>query len=134
MSEINPSLDVLSIGMLLHDLRNALGLIVGYSELLLDDMDDPTPAALGGLLRGLRGEGKTILAQINAFAPALRSEPSAEQLHNARSLLTDDVVRLTDKTVALLQCARETHQEMMPDLLKIESAIQKFSALIDLIS
>ena len=62
------SLDREALALLRHELRTPLNHIIGYSEMLLEDVVDGDPAALGPGLRSVHEYAQQLLAVINELA------------------------------------------------------------------
>src|SRR5262249_24106027 len=65
-----------------HDLRTPLNAIKGYSELLIEDMEEASDDPLRTDLARLKGSADQLLDQIDAMA-ALARQQGAEQLDGA---------------------------------------------------
>lgn len=71
--------EVVSLSQLRHDLRTPLNQIIGYTELLMEEVQDIGEASLLPDLHRIRNAGNILLALINEyFGAAVRTDPEAK--------------------------------------------------------
>ena len=70
----------LSVGELRHELRTPVNHIVGYTEMLLEDTEDPAFADSRVLLQDILSAAREVLLLINGALPPTRSEVSPAEL------------------------------------------------------
>jgi class 3 adenylate cyclase len=85
-----------------HDLRNPLNAIKGYSELLLEDMDDEHEHPLKADLTTLKSSADQLLAQIDGMF-ALRLQEQARSAHDPKPALARGTIANVLRSVAPLE-------------------------------
>jgi class 3 adenylate cyclase len=124
------SLDPASLAHLRHELRTPLNHILGYSEMLLEDVGQ-TPALTTELQR-VRSEGRALLAIVEeALAPArLESgRPDLDRLASAMSAPLDRIGVALDRLAGLAR--GENAGTITPDAERIAAAVARLRALVD---
>ena len=114
----------------LHELRTPLNALIGYSEMLLEDVSQEDQ--LGAGLEELRALGHQLLANVNDRlarpGPAADRVESALQLAMLRAELRGPASAALEKSVLLLETARAgaTDQARLPDLERIATGAGAF--------
>jgi len=88
-----------SVAELRHELRTPLNLIIGYSEMLVEDATD---AARRDALARTLAAGRDILERINAAVPPTRGEMSEAEFATLRDALREPQGRIVAATAELL--------------------------------
>jgi adenylate cyclase len=121
-------MDKEALGHLRHELRTPLNHIIGYSEMLLEDVALADPAALGAGLRQVHEDAQRLLAAINELSHTNAGEVdlrhlSAELAGPLRSVMTAvDGLRL--------QAARAGVERAAQDLDRVASAAAALESVI----
>jgi adenylate cyclase len=120
-----------------HELRTPLNAIIGYSEMLLEDLQGAAPEGFVADLQRVHRSGREALALVNEILDARKIEARAEldlQAFGAeiRHGLRTPLNAAIGYCELLLEDARNAGQQSaIPDLEKISTAGQRFLALID---
>ena len=122
-----------------HELRTPLNAIIGYSEMLLEDTDDPGAERFAPQWEKIHSAGKLLLSHVNTVLDASRLELMTETEIDLEALGS----RLRHETRAplstVLEVCRALHQDaadtgslnFSAELDKIQGAARKLSQLID---
>lgn len=119
-----------------HELRTPLNAVIGYSEMLLEEVDCfEHPAALPSL-SDLRAHGYALLGQVNdlldpnriAHEPGVPLEFAGETRAEVEASL-DRILASTDVLIRLVQPPDEHHFTL--ELVKIREAALRFRTLLD---
>ena len=112
-----------------HELRTPLNAVIGYSEMLLEDADDPALADFAADLKQVLAAGRQLLAVVNDLLDAqkLASDDVAFNLeslianldYQARAPL-NGVIGYSE--ILLENAAEQEQEEIIPDLEKIHTA------------
>jgi CheY-like chemotaxis protein len=119
-----------------HDLRTPVNAIIGYSELLLDDLDEGETRGLRGDLQAIQRGGQELLAIINEILDPSRVEAGqaavetlgASVRHAVRTPL-NHVVGYCEMLLEDAEAARR--EELSRDLRKIHLASSNLLTLLD---
>jgi class 3 adenylate cyclase len=120
-----------ALGHLRHELRTPLNHIVGYSELLLEELDGGPNAGLIPDLQRVRAEAQTLLERINeALSPARLASGRVDAAELSPALLPS-----LEKAIAVGQALRARAleigaQHLAPDLDRILSAAHQLVILV----
>ena len=120
-----------SLQTLRHELHTPLNHIIGYSEMLLEELEDSSPADLVPDLQRIHVAGKHLLDLINE-----QLDPEKLAYHHTDvSVMCDELRILVNQVIEyskLLQveAARLGQDDFIPDLQKIHSAARSLLALI----
>ena len=114
-----------------HELRTPLNHIIGYSEMLLEEVDDATTPDLTKALLSVHRDARELVGRINEFLSAGRTAAGPRdlaaglaELSPALAPLTADLKSLRD---AVTRAAADT---VLPDIEKIEAAARHLVALV----
>ena len=109
-----------------HELRTPLNAVIGYSEMLLEDLTDSEN--LCSDLRKIHSAGSQLLTLVNDALDPARKSLGANLRHELRTpikAVIEHSERLQEEVEALGQ------EEFVPDLQKIHSAAERFLSMID---
>ncbi len=111
-----------------HDLRTPFNLMIGYSEMLIEDAEDAGDDYFGGNLQSILRDAKQLLNLIDEILKPANPTPSQERLNHdllfPLSHLRQNVIRLRQ------QAADGGRDAMVPDLDRIHIAVEKFGELV----
>jgi class 3 adenylate cyclase len=111
-----------------HELRTPLNHIIGYTELLLDELHDADPARLAEGLTALRGEARQLLGLLN---DVLARGQSGSDLHVACEALRPPLDRVRATANAVHRRASDAGEKTaLPDLERIGGAIEHLDQLL----
>ena len=113
-----------------HELRTPLNHIIGYAELLLEDVG-PDRAALATDLQRLLDDARTVLGIVNErLAPGGRDADAVDVPALGRAVI-DPVTRIVAGTQALARGAEALGaRELLPDLARIAEAADRLTKLL----
>lgn len=121
-----------------HELRTPLNAIIGYSEMLLDEAAEQGGDGVLSDLRRIHAAGHDLLMRVNDALDATKVEAgtlgadleivAATLRHDLRTPVTA-VIGYSE--MLLDEAAQQGHEGMTPDFERINSAAQRFLALID---
>jgi adenylate cyclase len=112
-----------------HDLRTPLNHIIGYTELLLEDLADGGKPELASGLAELRADARQLLSLLNEVLARGQSGPP--DLAAARSTLGPPLERIQSAGEALHRRASEAGASaLLSDLDRIRSATERLDALL----
>ena len=121
-----------------HELRTPLNAVIGYSEMLLEDVEDGGPEELSSDLEKINLAGVELLGLVNdALDPsrveAVESDADLESLGvRLRHDLRTPITAVVGYSEMLLEEAEELDaREAVPDLQKIHASAERFLSLID---
>ena len=129
--------DPQGLSQLRHELRTPLNAIIGYSEMLLEELDVIGPPRFQARLQSVRGLGKQLLARINELVQPSRVGPTPEALtqllDELRAQLSGPASEVLTECEHLLHEAEEggAQPALKDDLGKIDAAGRKLFALLD---
>ena len=111
-----------------HELRSPLNAILGYTSLLIEDIEEGTPADLTGDLQKIRGAGHTLLNLIDSLLQLAQDRNSTTALERAPFLVDDvleDIVKLRREAGSKVQMeiAASGKQTIFGNQAKFERAI-----------
>jgi class 3 adenylate cyclase len=110
-----------------HELRTPLNHIIGYTELLLEELPGPA-AALAPDLRALLADGRELLARLNEV---LTKRAGPVDLVSARDTLGPRVERVGAAVTRLREGAGAPGAEAVrPDLDRIASAVERLERIL----
>ncbi|MBA2712584.1 MAG: response regulator [Rubrobacteraceae bacterium] len=121
-----------------HELRTPLNAVIGYSEMLLEDVAEEGPEELSPDLEKINAAGVELLSLVNdaldpARVAAVQTEADLESLGvGLRHELRTPITAVVGYSEMLLEEADELDAgEAVPDLQKIHSSAERFLSLID---
>ena len=121
-----------------HELRTPLNAVIGYSEMLLEDVEDGGPEELSSDLEKINAAGVELLGLVNdALDPsrvaAVETGADLESLGvRLRHDLRTPITVVVGYSEMLLEEAEELDaREAVPDLQKIHASAERFLYLID---
>ena len=113
-----------------HELRTPLNHIIGYAELLLEELADGGKPALTAGLAALRTDARQLLTLLNEVLARGQAEPP--DLAAARGTLDAPLDRIRSAGEALhRQAAETTAATLLPDLERIRAATDRLAELLD---
>jgi CheY-like chemotaxis protein len=126
------------LASLCHELRTPLNAVIGYSEMLLEDVADQGSENLCSDLRKIHSAGSQLLALVNDTldpAKVAAGKPDVDLKSFGANLRRD----LRTPINAIIGYSETLHEELealgradiIPDLHKIRSAAERFLSLID---
>jgi adenylate cyclase len=112
-----------------HELRTPLNHIIGYAEMLLEELETGDKPELAAGLSALRGDARQLLGLLNEVLA--RGQTGPPDLAAARGTLGPPLERVRSAGQALRQRAAETRAEsLLADLERICSATERLDALL----
>jgi adenylate cyclase len=112
-----------------HELRTPLNHIIGYAEMLLEELEAGDKPELAGGLAALRTDARQLLARLNEVLAQGRE--GAPDLAAACDTLRPLLERVRAAGVTLRrQAAEKGHAAMLPDLDRICAATDRLAALL----
>ncbi len=112
-----------------HDLRTPLNHIIGYTELLLEELADGGKPDLAAGLTALRADARQLLTLLNQVLA--RSQTGPPDLAAARGTLGPPLERIHSEGKALHRRASEAGaSSLLPDLDRIRAATERLDALL----
>lgn len=116
-----------------HELRTPLNAVIGYSEMLLEDVAEEGPEELAPDLEKVQAAGAQLLALVNAALDPERAETDLESLGvDLRHELRTPITTVVGYSEMLLEVAEEIGADgIVPDLRKIRASAERFLSLMD---
>ena len=112
-----------------HELRTPLNHIIGYTELLLEELEDGGKPDLTAGFAALRADARQLLALLNEVLA--RSHTRPPDLAAARGTLGPPLERIRAAGEALRRRASESGaSSLLPDLDRIRAATERLDALL----
>ena len=112
-----------------HELRTPLNHIIGYAELLLEELGDGGKPELTAGLTALRTDARQLLTSLNETIA--RGQAGRPDLAAARETLGAPLERIRSGSEALHRRASETNAAaMLPDLDRIRAAADRLAELL----
>ena len=113
-----------------HELRTPLNHIIGYAELLLEELGDAGKSELTAGLTALRTDARQVLMSLNETLA--RGQAERPDLSAARDTLGAPLERIRSGSEALHRRASETNAAaVLPDLDRIRAAADRLAELLD---
>ncbi|HWN42877.1 MAG TPA: response regulator, partial [Thermoanaerobaculia bacterium] len=111
-----------------HDLRTPLNHIIGYAEMLLEELEAGDRPALAAGLGTLRADARELLGLLNTV---LQGPSASPNLAAALGSLTPPLERVRAETAALLRQAVQAGADaLVPDLDRIRTAGERLHELL----
>ena len=124
------SVDPAWLAHLRHELRTPLNHVIGYSEMLLEDLADSGPSALVAALRRVHSNARVVQSRITAqLGPALDDADAPDLTALAASLVTPLEAMQTDVAHASRLAAGPEAQQVASDLARIATAVDALRRL-----
>lgn len=112
-----------------HDLKTPVGHIMGYSEMIEEDVEDDLPEIVNDL-RNIRNSGERILELINDHLGAAKQSAVDIDLNLVGHLMRQQLNHVAGYCEMVEEVAEEEgHDELLPDLSRIHSASETLSNL-----
>ena len=112
-----------------HELRTPLNHIVGYAELLLEELQGGSEPDLAAGLAALRADARQLLTVLNEVLARGQAGPS--DLAGARDTLRPPLERVRSASTALhRRAAEKAAAALLPDLDRIGSAVKRLDQLL----
>ena len=118
-----------SLAHLRHELRTPLNHILGYSEMLLEDAGEA--GELARELRGVRGEGRALLAVVEESLAPARVEAGGVDVSRLASEIAPPLDRLDQAVSRLVRLAAEGGASAVSaDAQRIGAAVSRLRSLV----
>jgi CheY-like chemotaxis protein len=114
-----------AMGELRHELRTPLNLVIGYSEMLLEDAVAPEHAGRRQALSDTLAAGRELLELINGALAASRSDVGARELELLYEQMRAPQARILGATVALLDAGGGASDQFETDVRRIRAAAER---------
>ena len=112
-----------------HELRTPLNHIIGYAELLIEELADGAKPELAAGLATLRTDARQLLTLLNEVLA--RGHAGPPDLSAARGTLSAPLDRIRSTGGALYRQASETNAAaLLPDLERIRAATDRLAELL----
>jgi CheY-like chemotaxis protein len=114
-----------------HELRTPLNAVIGYSEMLLEDVADQGSENLRSDLEKIHSAGGQLLALVNDVLDPAKVEagdPDLDLRHDLRTPI-NSIIGYSEMLQEEAEALNQT--DIIPDLRKIRSAAERFLFLID---
>jgi class 3 adenylate cyclase len=114
-----------------HELRTPLNHIIGYAEMLLEEIGDGAAVDLGPDLRALHASARQLLALLNEVLAPARAVPGPVDLAAARGVLLPPLDRIRAVGHALQERAEQAGATaVLADLERIRTAAERLGTLL----
>jgi DNA-binding response OmpR family regulator len=114
-----------------HDLKTPVGHIMGYSEMIEEDIEKDLPEVVHDL-RSIRSSGERLLELINDNLGAAKQSVSEIDLDLTNQLMRQQLNHVGGYCEMVQEVAEETgHEEIAPDLDRIHSASATLAQMIE---
>ena len=114
-----------------HELRTPLNHIIGYSEMLLEEVDDGTAPAMTEALASVHRDARELVGRINELLSAARIAAAPHGRAAGLAELSPSLAPLTADLKALRDAATGSAADaVLPDIEKIEAAAEHLVALV----
>jgi DNA-binding response OmpR family regulator len=114
-----------------HDLKTPVGHIMGYSEMLEEEIEDELPEVIHDL-RSIRSSGERLLELINDHLGAAKQSADDIDLDLTSLLMRQQLNHVGGYCEMVQEVAEETgHDDLTPDLDRIHSATATLTELIE---
>ncbi|BAU64534.1 response regulator receiver modulated serine phosphatase [Stanieria sp. NIES-3757] len=117
-----------------HELRTPINAIIGYSEMLLEELETEDTIVLSAELQVIRESGVKLLGLVNTL---LNSPQSEEDQFNVNLSVLSQTLTLELETPAqtVINCSgqllKQADSEFLPDLTKIYTAAENFLKILE---
>lgn len=120
-----------ALAHLRHELRTPLNHIIGYSEMLLEDLEGSPRAMLAPHLRGILDEAHRVLEQVNELLAPAKVEAGTIDVNCFPAELAaslDGIIAATERLRAITTA--DGSDDMLPDLERISGAAEHLRDLV----
>ncbi len=115
-----------------HDLRTPIGHIIGYSEMLLEDMEEDSQAGLSVILDKIHTTGDLLKNLVDESLGESVENESDLELDQVRASFAAHLSRLEDWCVELRGVAEErSSDDLIPDIGNIHKATRVLTGLVN---
>jgi DNA-binding response OmpR family regulator len=119
------------LGQVRHDLKTPVGHIMGYSEMLEEEIEDELPEVIHDL-RSIRSSGERLLELINDHLGAAKQSADDIDLDLTSLLMRQQLNHVGGYCEMVQEVAEETgHNDLTPDLDRIHFATATLTELIE---
>jgi CheY-like chemotaxis protein len=119
------------LGQVRHDLNTPVGHIMGYSEMLEEEIEDELPEVIHDL-RSIRSSGERLLELINDHLGAGKQSADEIDLNLTSMLMRQQLNHVGGYCEMVQEVAEETgHDDLTPDLDRIHSATATLTEMIE---
>ena len=114
-----------------HDLRTPIGHIIGYSEMLLEDLEDDTHGSISVTLKKIHASGDLLKNLVDErLGESIESESDLD-LEQARASFAPHLAQLNDWSVELHGSSKDGgYDDLLPDVGKIQQATRVLTELV----
>ncbi len=138
MSQTNPKIinqDPVSIANLRHDLRTPINAIIGYSEMLIEDLAEEDDSDLRYELETIQVEGNKLLSIINKILePRTKTQSySSLDLSNISDVIIMEAFSPLDVIISSCQLllAKTKQSELGADIERIQTSAKRLQTLLE---
>jgi CheY-like chemotaxis protein len=132
MSDPEPRNFESRLANLRRDLRTPVGHIIGYSELLLEELESAPWPEFGRDLQHIRGAGERIVEQIDEFLGPSKTCAEEIDYNDAQFQMRSQLNHIEGYCEMLREEAEEEERlELIPDLDRIASGAKTIAALLE---
>ena len=115
-----------------HDLRTPIGHIIGYAEMILEDMDDAALNLMANDLDAIRNAGQKMLGQIDQYFGAAKQSLDDIEFADAQFQLRLQLNHISGYTEMLREDALDDgHDDIISDLDRITTAHTNVLGLVE---
>jgi CheY-like chemotaxis protein len=115
-----------------HDLRTPVGHIIGYSEMLEEDLDDASDPYLIRDLKRIRASGERLAELIDDLLGAAKQRPEDIDIRAAHEQLRTQLDQVSGYSEMVREQAEEDdREELLPDIEKISAAADAFTKVME---
>jgi class 3 adenylate cyclase len=123
--------DLAALAHARHELRTPLGHIIGYGEMLLEELEDAGASAVEAPLRALHADGRQVLSRLNALLAPPPGGGAVPDLAGLLKPLVDPARAIATSADNLRQAASAAGQDdLLADVDKIAAAAARFLELL----
>lgn len=114
-----------------HDLRTPVGHIIGYSEMLLEDLEDDAPGDFSNTLEKIHSAGDLLKNLVDELLGASIVKESDLDLERARAMFAPHLTDLESWCAGLEETAGGgRHIDLLPDIQKVHKASRVLAGLV----
>ncbi|SHI38355.1 His Kinase A (phospho-acceptor) domain-containing protein [Shimia gijangensis] len=132
MTEASPTSFAEMLSGIRHDLRTPVGHIIGYSEMIEEELDEDEANTFAQDLQAIQNAGQRILALIDDHFNAAKTSPDQISLHDAQYQLRVQLNHISGYAEMLREeGVDDQNQELVSDLDKIIHAEKVIVSLVE---